>query len=131
MRKYISSPTSQSVHEELLKEYLKDKLQAAMKEDITMMRDFDVATEVDHTSLSPTQLQHALDFRLVHRWKGSTVKSRLCTRRCKQHVQYVDSVFASTPSLSSLKLMMTLSLAYIWSIDTFDIVTAFLIAHLH
>ena len=54
MRKYISSPTPQSVHEELLKEYLKDKLQAAMKEDITMMRDFDVATEVDHTSLSPT-----------------------------------------------------------------------------
>ena len=38
------------VHEELLNEYPRDKLQSAMNEDIAMMRDFDVATEVDHTS---------------------------------------------------------------------------------
>ena len=39
-----------------------------MKEGGAMMGDFEVATGVDHKSLSPTELQKALGFRFVHRW---------------------------------------------------------------
>ena len=95
------------------------------------MRDFEVATEVDHTSLSHTELQNASSFRCVHRWKGSTIKVRLGIRGYNHHVQDEDPVFASTPSRSSLKLVLTLSLAYNWSIHMFDITTAFLRAPLH
>ena len=91
----INDPT---IQKELLDECPKDKLQQAMKEEMTMMRDFGVATEVDHTTMSTEYLHIALDFRFVHRWKGSTITSRLCIICYKQHVQYEDSVYASTPS---------------------------------
>ena len=47
----IAYPT---IHEELLKEYPNDKLQASMKEEVTIMRDLEAAAELDHMSLSPT-----------------------------------------------------------------------------
>ena len=50
---------------------------------------------------------------------------KLCARRYNQHVHDEVSVLASTPSQSSIKLMLTLSLVYNWSNHTFDITTAF------
>ena len=57
---------------------------------------------------------------------GYAAKIRRCIRGCKQRVQYEDSVFASTPQTSSLKIMMTLSLPCNWIIHAPDITTSFL-----
>jgi hypothetical protein len=78
-----------------------------MKDELTMMREFEVATGVSPDRLTAYELRNALDFRFVHRWKGSAVKSRLCIRGYKQQVHDEDTVFASTPSLSSLKLFFS------------------------
>ena len=76
-------------------------------------------------------LRSALEFRVVHRYRGSTYKNILCVRGYTQHVRYEYLVFASTPSLGSLKLMLTVSLAYIWSIHTYGIATVVLHGTLH
>ena len=63
---------------------------------------------------------------------GYAAKIRRCIRGCKQRVQYEDSVFASTPQTSSLKIMMSLSLPYNWIIHAPDITTSFLhVGQLH
>ena len=40
----IHTITNRTVHEELLNEYPHDKLHTAMRDDISMVRDFEVAT---------------------------------------------------------------------------------------
>ena len=92
--------------------------------------DFNAATKVYHTSLLPEVLHNALEVRLVHIWKGPSVKSRVCARGYNPQVHDVDIVFASTPSVSARKLMLTDALAYNWSTHAYDITTTFLHAPL-
>ena len=62
----------------------------------------------------------------VHVWKGDKVKSRLVVQGYAQHIDDLDTTFASTPSLVTLKLLLTLSIVYSFVVRAGDISTAFL-----
>ena len=68
----------------------------------------------------------AMTFLWVLKWKGSSVKARLCVRGFKQIIQDIDDTFASTPVIVILKLLLMFALSFNWSIECFDITTAFL-----
>ena len=100
---------------------------AGMKKEMTSMLDFDVFTEVSTSSLSQTQLAGAISGRWVKVRKPSgEVRCRFVVRGFDQKIEDPDDTFASTPSLQTLKLMLTLSIAFDWDITCCDISTAFL-----
>ena len=61
----------------------------------------------------------------VKRAKGDGVKCRVCVRGYDQEVD-PDDTYASTPSLITLKLLLTLAVAHGWHILAGDVSTAFL-----
>ena len=60
------------------------------------------------------------------RKSDGTVRCRIVVRGYTQQVDDRDELFASTPSLTTLKLLLTLSSAFGWYIATGDVSTAFL-----
>jgi hypothetical protein len=77
--------------------------------------------------------QHKLSHTISSRWVKTrkldgSVRCRLVVRGFDQVVDGPDQTFASTPSLTSLKLLLTLSVAFGWDVSTGDIGTAFLYA---
>ena len=61
----------------------------------------------------------------VKRAKGDGVKCHVCVRGYDQEVD-PDDTYASTPSLITLKLLLTLAVAHGWHILAGDVSTAFL-----
>ena len=123
--------TDPEIQRWMLNEYPEDKLRAGMKKEMDLMKSFDVADEISVSEVTPEQLHGALDTTWVNRWKGLEVRSRLCVRGCFQQVEDLDKLFASTPVLAILKLLIVMSLAMGLSIYCFDITTAFLHAFLN
>ena len=79
--------------------------------------------------LGQHKLYHAISSRWVKTRKlDGSVRCRLVVRGFDQVVDGPDQTFASTPSLTSLKLLLTLSVAFGWDVSTGDIGTAFLYA---
>jgi hypothetical protein len=103
-----------------------------MNKEIQQTKDFEVFTEVPaDTTENFNDLWHsAMDTTGVLRWKGSSVRARLCVRGYNQIVQDSDLTFASTPVFFILKVLSTIALAKGWSIYTLDISVAFLHAPL-
>ena len=101
-----------------------------MKAEMQKLEEFQVKEDVPSSSLPPDEaeeaLQDAMDLTWVHRWKGSEIRSRLCVRGFNQSINDTDETFASTPVIMVLKLLLVLALAFNWSIQCFDIATAFL-----
>ena len=78
-------------------------------------------------TLSEHELSHAISSHWVKTRKpDGTVRCRLVVRGFDQVVDDPDQTFASTPSLTTLKLLFTLSVAFGWDVSTGDISTAFL-----
>ena len=119
------------IQEHLLQEYPKEKLQKGMKEELQIMKDFDVMDEIPASSLTQEEQDSALDTTWAYRWKGSDVRCRLCIRGCFQVIEDLDLLFASTPTLHILKLLIIVALSMGLGIYTFDITTAFLHAMLN
>eukprot|EP00438_Fugacium_kawagutii_P005573 Skav228719 [mRNA] locus=scaffold1830:163434:164903:- [translate_table: standard] len=89
--------------------------------------DFQVFEEVSDSKLSEEQLASAISTRWVKvRKHDGSVRCRLVVRGYDQVVEDLDDTFASTPSLTTLKLLLTLAVAFGWKITTLDISTAFL-----
>lgn len=108
-------------------EFPKELELAGMKKEMEPMINFDVFSEVPVTSLSDSELWHAISSRWVKTRKpDGTVRCRLVVRGFDQVVEDPDQTFASTPSLTTLKLLLTLSVAFGWDVSTGDISTAFL-----
>ena len=61
----------------------------------------------------------------VKRAKGDGVKCRMCVRGYDQEVD-PDDTYASTPSLITLTLLLTLAVAHGWYLLAGDVSTAFL-----
>jgi hypothetical protein len=98
-----------------------------MKKEMDSMINFAVFSEVPVTSLSDSDLSHAISSRWVKTRKpDGTVRCRLVVRGFDQVVEDPDQTFASTPSLTTLKLLLTLSVACGWDVSTGGISTAFL-----
>ena len=100
---------------------------AGMKKDMLSMKNFDVFDEVPTSSLSEEALSEAISTRWVKvRKSDGTVNCRIVVRGYTQQVDDRDELFASTLSLTTLKLLLTLSSALGWHIAAGDVSTAFL-----
>ena len=100
---------------------------AGMKKEMLSMKNFDVFDEVPTSSLSEEALSEAISTRWVKvRKSDGAVRCRIVVRGYTQQVEDRDELFASTPSLTTLKLLLTLSSAFGWHIATGDVSTAFL-----
>jgi hypothetical protein len=98
-----------------------------IKKEIESMVNFDVFSEVPVGTLGGHELSHAISSRWVKTRKpDGTVRCRLVVRGFYQVVDDPDQTFASTPRLTTLKLLLTLSVAFGWDVSTGDISTAFL-----
>ena len=91
-----------------------------MKKEVESMLNFDVFSEVPVTSLSDLELSHAISSRWVKTRKpDGTVRCRLAVRGFDQVVEDPDQTFGSTPSLTTLKLLLALSVAFGWDVRHF------------
>ena len=90
------------------------------------MKENDVYEEVLLKDLTDEYLEQLTDTKWVHKWKGLEVKSRLCARGFTQLIEDADTIFASTPSLLTMKTLLNLAVALNWKITAGDVSTAFL-----
>ena len=101
-------------------------VKAGMKREIQSLKDFDVFEEVPTDSLTQEQLRACIPTGWVHKPKALEVKSRIVVRGYAEQVQDKDDTFASTPSFTTLKLLLVLAVARNWHILGADVSTAFL-----
>ena len=77
-------------------------------------------------NLTPDQLRECIPTRWVHRAKGLAVKSRIVVKGYKQIIEDKDDTFASTPSFTTLRLLLVMAIARNWFCLGADVSTAFL-----
>ena len=100
---------------------------AGMTKEMKSMRDFGVFDEVDIDKVTHEALESAISTKWVKlRKPDGTVRCRIVARGYTQQVEDKDETFASTPSLTTLRLLLTLAVAKGWHISIGDISTAFL-----
>ena len=99
-----------------------------MKE-MDSMRNFEVYDEVKVDDCTQEQIDCALDCRWVKVWKSEDeLRCRVVVRGCFQNVEKSeeDNLFASMPSLVTMRLLLCMALARNWGITMGDVSTAFL-----
>ncbi|CAK9020327.1 unnamed protein product [Durusdinium trenchii] len=84
---------------------------AGMNKEMTSIKNFEVYEEVLTSECTSEQLQNAISTKWVKRPKGGEVKCRVCVRGFDQEVD-PDDTYASTPSLITLRLLLTLAIAF-------------------
>ena len=110
-------------------EFNEDELKVAMKLEKDSIDSFDVKDEILVQDVSEEVRQSAMSLTWVHVWKGF-VESRLCVRVYAQTINDLDDTYASTPMVYMLRILLLLALLLGYSIQLFDISTAFLHATL-
>ena len=118
---------------DITRDFPEDAQKAAMKKEMGSMREFNMYMEISIEQVSEEQQRSAMDLKWVKRWKSeSEMRMRLVACGCFQEDEKLDSdsLFASTPSLLTLRLMLALVIARNWSCALADISTAFLRAPL-
>ena len=111
-------------------EFPEKEEKAAMTKEMKSMQHFGVFEEVDVDKVPAELLDEAISTRWVKvRKTDGTLRTRLVVRGYTQEVADKDETFASTPSLTTLRLLLTLAVAKGWSVSTGDISTAFLHAN--
>ena len=118
---------------DISQEYPEEAQKIGMDKEMDSMKTFGVYTEIPIDKVTQEQYDSAIDLRWVKRWKTeSELRMRLVARGCFQDDEKLDTdtLFASTPSLVTLRLMLTLAIARGWFISLADISTAFLHAAL-
>ena len=107
-------------------EFQKELTIKGMKKEIQSIKDFDVYEEELAEKLTPEELKTCIPTKWVHKAKGLEVKSRVVVKGYKELVEDKDETYASTPSFTTLKLLLTLALAKHWYCLGADVSTAFL-----
>ena len=108
-------------------EFTYEEEKAGMNKEMKSMIDFDVFTEQKMSDLTPEQLATVISTKWVKVRKGDgTCRCRLVVRGYDQLIDDPDDTYASTPSLLTLKTLLTLAVARGWHITLADISTAFL-----
>ena len=103
--------------------------QKGMMKEMNSMKDFDVYDEVLVKDCTDEQVNEALDCRWVKVWKNETdLRCRVVVRGCFQNVEKneEDNLFASTPSLVTMRLLLCMAMSRNWGITLGDVSTAFL-----
>ena len=120
---------SEPVIWDITREFPEDAQKIGMDREMSSMKDFNVYSEIPIEQTTKEQRDSAIDLKWVKRWKTeSELRMRLVARGCFQEASKLDSdtLYASTPSLVTLRLMLTLAIARGWAISLADISTAFL-----
>ena len=100
---------------------------AGMNKEMQSMLNFDVFEEVKMADLTPAQLETVISTRWVKTRKSDgTCRCRIVVRGYDQVVEDPDETYASTPSLLTLKTLLTLAVARGWHVTLADVSTAFL-----
>ena len=100
---------------------------AGMKKEVKSTQDFQVFDEIAVEQVPDELSQQGISTKWVKTRKGDgTVRCRLVARGYTQQVDDKDEIFASTPSLTNLKLLLVLAMAFNWHIAVGDVSTAFL-----
>ena len=100
-----------------------------MIKEMNSMKEFDVYDEVMVKDCAEEQVSEALDCRWVKVWKNETdLRCREVVRGCLQNFEKTeeDNLFASTPSLVTMRLLLCMALARNWGITLGDVSSAFL-----
>ena len=111
-------------------EFPRDLEESGMNKEMNSMKDFDSYVEEKTEDLTQEEVDSAISMKWVKSWKGAEVKCRLVARGFDQYIEDKDDTFASTPSLSTLKLLIALSIAMNLDVVIADVSTAFLHATL-
>ena len=104
------------------------EMKGTMKE-MNSMKDFDVYDEVLVKDCTDEQVNEVLDCRWVKVWKNETdLRCRVVVRGCFQNVEKneEDNLFASAPSLVTMRLLLCMAMSRNWGITLGDVSTAFL-----
>ena len=112
-------------------EFDKEQELLGMQKERESLEHFEVFEEKLVSECSEEQLRNAISTKCVKRPKGDCVRCRLCVRGFDQVIEDPDDTFASTPSLATLKLLLTLACTYNWFVLAGDVSTAFLHALLN
>ena len=99
-----------------------------MGKEMASLRDFDVFAETTTRSMGDSAT--IIPTRWVLKWKGTDVKARLCAKGFVQHGLDPDTTYASTPALSTAKVLLALASSQQWECRLGDVSTAFLHAEL-
>ena len=90
------------------------------------MQSFDVYEEVLASELPPEILQGAIETRFECKNKDDEVRARLVVKDYWREVEDKDNMYASTPLLATVKLLLLVALQFGFGILFGDISTAFL-----
>ncbi|OLP95903.1 Retrovirus-related Pol polyprotein from transposon TNT 1-94 [Symbiodinium microadriaticum] len=112
-------------------EFDKEQELLGMQKERESLEHFEVFEEKLVSECSEEQLRNAISTKWVKRPKGDGVRCRLCVRGFDQVIEDPDDTFARTPSLATLKLLLTLACTYNWFVLAGDVSTAFLHALLN
>ena len=111
-------------------EFPKELEVEGMRKEMKSMINFDVFTEVSVAQLNQDQLSSAISSKWVKTRKpDGSVRCRLVCRGFNQVVDDPDQTFASTPGLTTSKLLLTLAVTFGWDVFTGDISTATAFLH--
>ena len=97
-----------------------------MKKEIRQMKQQNVYTEIDESTLTPEQRSNIVEPRWVLRTKGDEVRARIVAKGYTESINDLDDVYASTPLFCTLRTLLTLALGKGWSTRLGDISAAFL-----
>ena len=113
------------------RELTPEEIQTGHEKEFNSMTEFNVYAEILKSELSKDQVREIIDCRWVDRLKpDGTIRCRLVCRGFKEEINSVDDVYASTPTLSRLKIVLIDALNRNRVIYTGDISTAFLHAEM-
>ena len=119
----LVEPQLDYVENEFTEREVIDGMQTEMKS----MKSFDVYHEIPIETCSQEDIDNALDGTWVKRRNTATkVRCRLCVRGCFPEAMRQDDVFASAPTLVTLRVLLLMTLSRCWTATTCDISTAFL-----
>ena len=100
---------------------------AGMNKEMQSMLNFDVFEEVKMAELTSAQLETVISTLWVKTQKSDgTYRCRIVVRGYDQVFADTDETYASTPSLLTLKTLLTLAVARGWHVTLADVSTAFL-----
>ena len=104
-------------------------LKKGMMKEMNSMKEFDVYDEVLVKDCTEEQVNEALDCRCIKVWKNEIdLRCKVVVRGCFQNVEKneEDNLFASTPSLVTMRLLLCMAMSRNWGITLGDVSTAFL-----
>ena len=91
------------------------------------MKKFDVYDEFPLSECTPDEINGALPTKWVKTWKtADTVRARVVVMGCFQEQIDLDVLYASTPTLVTMRILLLMAIARNWTIKLLDVSTAFL-----